>query len=433
MQVFDLTEIQADYILEMPLRRLTKFSRIELEKEQSELEGRSRGSTRSSATSSCAEGRLRRAHRGGQDLRHPAPDRAARVGRDDGHRVRSPLEVADDPCFVYLSSTGLLARTTSDEAARPGRRARQPRRDRVRRSHDGARRGRRAHQPRPGGPAERARAAPATLPATANDPHLQGGLPVSEVLSLESRRARARAHARCDRRTRVWRSAPARASSSGSTRRCSGKDEWEVIRLKDGDEVVGAVELAHRRRDAVLHHLRRPAAALRRRRRSVPRAAPAAASPACGSPAGEQVVWFGSLDPGRVPSSSPRPARPRRCPAPSPARVKVTPFSEYPAKGRATGGVRCHRFLKGEDTLVFAWAGAAPGARRRGQRGARRPARSRPGRRDGSGTPGSQPIAACAGPSRPRSAARDPCARLTRVLTPRGLDSDHPVAALTLG
>ena len=39
----------------------------------------------------------------------------------------------------------------------------------------------------------------------------------------------------------------------------------------------------------------------------------------------------------------------------------MTPFAEYPAKGRGTGGVRCHRFLKGEDTLVFAWAGAGPG------------------------------------------------------------------------
>jgi hypothetical protein len=27
----------------------------------------------------------------------------------------APLEVADDPCWVLLSSTGLLARTTSDE------------------------------------------------------------------------------------------------------------------------------------------------------------------------------------------------------------------------------------------------------------------------------------------------------------------------------
>ena len=40
--------------------------------------------------------------------------------------------------------------------------------------------------------------------------------------------------------------------------------------------------------------------------------------------------------------------------------VKVTPLHEFPGKGRATGGVRCHRFLKGEDVLVMAWAGPAP-------------------------------------------------------------------------
>jgi DNA gyrase subunit A len=38
-------------------------------------------------------------------------------------------------------------------------------------------------------------------------------------------------------------------------------------------------------------------------------------------------------------------------------RVKVTPLSEFPAKGRATQGVRAHAFLKGEDTLTTAWAG----------------------------------------------------------------------------
>ncbi|RZP25460.1 MAG: DNA topoisomerase 4 subunit A, partial [Acidimicrobiales bacterium] len=37
MTVFDLTEVQATYILDMPLRRLTKFSRIELETEADEL------------------------------------------------------------------------------------------------------------------------------------------------------------------------------------------------------------------------------------------------------------------------------------------------------------------------------------------------------------------------------------------------------------
>ena len=37
MSVFDLTEIQANYILDMPLRRLTRFSKLELDKERDEL------------------------------------------------------------------------------------------------------------------------------------------------------------------------------------------------------------------------------------------------------------------------------------------------------------------------------------------------------------------------------------------------------------
>ena len=65
----------------------------------------------------------------------------------------------------------------------------------------------------------------------------------------------------------------------------------------------------------------------------------------------------------------------------------MTPFAEYPAKGRATGGVRCHRFLKGEDTLLIAWAGAAP-ARAAAASGAPVDLPEATGRRDGSGMPG---------------------------------------------
>ena len=38
MEVFELSETQTNYILEMPLRRLTRFSRIELETERGKLE-----------------------------------------------------------------------------------------------------------------------------------------------------------------------------------------------------------------------------------------------------------------------------------------------------------------------------------------------------------------------------------------------------------
>ena len=41
-------------------------------------------------------------------------------------------------------------------------------------------------------------------------------------------------------------------------------------------------------------------------------------------------------------------------------RVKVSAIGDFPAKGRATQGVRAHSFLKGEDVLTAAWAGSSP-------------------------------------------------------------------------
>ena len=34
MQIFDLTDVQAQYILDTPLRRLTRYDRLELERER---------------------------------------------------------------------------------------------------------------------------------------------------------------------------------------------------------------------------------------------------------------------------------------------------------------------------------------------------------------------------------------------------------------
>ena len=120
MSVFDLTEIQANYILDMPLRRLTKFSKIELEKEQSELER------------TIAE--LDEILADDAKLRKVVSDELAEVAKTYGTPRRTvllesagqsvsaavPLEVADDPCFVYLSSSGLLARTTDVETPGEG-------------------------------------------------------------------------------------------------------------------------------------------------------------------------------------------------------------------------------------------------------------------------------------------------------------------------
>jgi len=79
-----------------------------------------------------------------------------------------------------------------------------------------------------------------------------------------------------------------------------------------------------------------------------------------------------------------------------PGSLKVTPYAEYPAKGRATGGVRCHRFLRGEDMLILGWVGGSP-ARAAAANGVALELPEATGKRDGSGLPAAAPIAAIAG------------------------------------
>ena len=85
-------------------------------------------------------------------------------------------------------------------------------------------------------------------------------------------------------------------------------------------------------------------------------------------------------------------------PGTDPGTLKVAPYEEYPPKGRATGGVRAHRFLRGEDALVLAWAGAAS-ARASASNGVAVPLPEPTGKRDGSGVASSTVIAGIAGPS----------------------------------
>jgi DNA gyrase subunit A len=172
-----------------------------------------------------------------------------------------------------------------------------------------------------------------------------------------------------------------------------------VVRLADGDRVVGAAELSTGEEelcfvtsDAQLLHF--GAGSVRPQGRSGGGMAGVRLAP------GQQVAFFGAFDPGPdgagavVVTASGSSAA---LPGTQAGSVKVTGFAAYPAKGRATGGVRCHRFLKGEDTLVLAWAGPDP-ARAAAASGAPVDLPAPDGRRDGSGTPGSQPIAAVAGP-----------------------------------
>jgi DNA gyrase subunit A len=396
MSVFDLSDVQADYILDMPLRRLTKFSKIELDKEQSELQR-----TIDELDAILNDDKL---------LRKVVSDELAEVAKTYGTPRRTvllesagsavattavQLEVADDPCFVYLSSTGLLARSAN--AQQPGSGGGRANHDVVVSMVRTTARGEIGALTSAGRLVRVGVLELPQLPDTANDPHLAGGLPVTEILPLEPGE---RLLGLCTLAT----TGPGLAigTRQGTVKRVNpevlGRDDWEVIRLADGDEVVGAVELVTGREllcfvtsDAQLLHF--AADAVRPQGRSGGGMAGVRVA------AGQRVVWFGTVDPDApegsvvVTSSGASTA----LPGTEPGALKVAPFSEYPAKGRATGGVRCHRFLKGEDTLVFAWVGTAP-ARAAAASGSPVELPPASGKRDGSGIPASQPIAACAGP-----------------------------------
>ena len=179
----------------------------------------------------------------------------------------------------------------------------------------------------------------------------------------------------------------------------ASKDAWDLVALKDGDEVVGAValddtaaqgtQLVFVTSDAQLLHF--AAAAVRPQGRAAGGMAGIRLSP------GARVVFFGATTPGESAVVVTVAGSYDALPGTEPGSGKVTPFAEYPAKGRGTGGVRCHRLLRGEDGLLLAWAGGGP-ARAASANGVAVDLPTADGRRDGSGTPLPQAVHAVAGP-----------------------------------
>src|SRR5689334_305155 len=111
MDIFELSEIQAQYILDTPLRRLTRYDRLELEREQDELRAEI-----ASLTAILESDDLLREVVAGElaevAKRFGTPRRTVLLesGSEAAAVAAVPLEVADDPCVVLMSGTGLVAR-----------------------------------------------------------------------------------------------------------------------------------------------------------------------------------------------------------------------------------------------------------------------------------------------------------------------------------
>ncbi|MHB1211686.1 MAG: DNA gyrase/topoisomerase IV subunit A [Candidatus Nanopelagicales bacterium] len=397
MGVFDLSEAQATHILDMPLRRLTKYSRIELEKEGDDLRREIDGLTamledpavlRAAVADEIAS--MAQAH---------ATPRRTLLMESASVPVRAamPMEVHDEPCVILLSSTGLLARTagtTPGEAAGHDQRT----------SHDviisavpAMSRGQFGIVTSAGRLVRLNAVDLPSIPAVSGVPALAGGAPLGAFVDLPS------AEQPLCLTTVDDSGAIALATARGTVKRViaevlQSRDSWDVIRLDEGDRVVGAVRLPEAQAEEVefvlvtsdAQLLRFPASAVRPQGRSAGGMAGIKLAP------GTEVVSFHAVRPGDDAVVVTVSGSGSALPGTEPGSIKVTPLDQFPPKGRATGGVRCHRFRSGEDRILLAWAGTGP-ARAATASGVPIPLPGPDPRRDGTGSPGTAPLGAIAG------------------------------------
>ena len=399
MTIYDLSELQANHILELRLRQLTKFSRLELEKEAEELRAAieelkaildSDTLLRDLVSGELAEMSEKFAtprrtvlleSESGSPLKGTALPAVAATGK----AAPLSLEIADDPCRVLLSATGQVARMSSaDPLDGAGARVK----------HDvlssvvaTSARGEIGGITSTGRMLRLQVVDLPLLPPAHGFPQLTGGVKVDEFAQL-------------GKGEKMVALVPlnkvvALGTANGVVKRLApdyplNRDEWEAITLKDNDAVIGAAvgeddaELVFATRGAQL--LRFAASAVR------PQGRTAGGMAGIKLGADDAVIFFGVLESdAQAPVFVSIATGSNTLPGTASHSVKVTDFAEYPAKGRATGGVRAHRFLKGEDHLELAYAGAGP-ARASSAAGVVRALPTEYAKRDGSGVPLAQGI-----------------------------------------
>ncbi|MFJ5960880.1 DNA gyrase/topoisomerase IV subunit A [Pseudarthrobacter oxydans] len=401
MSIYDLTEIQANYILELRLRQLTKYSRIELEKEQdelrreiAELEAILGSEERLRTLVSDELGEIAEEHGTPRrtvllESEAVAPTVAADLALAAGKKGKAAplaLEIADDPCWAILTASGQVARTSNQEPlAEAGPRAKHDVFTSVVRT---SARGEIAAVTSLGRMLRLQVMDMPVLPPMSGLPNLAGGVPAKDFLTLLKGETLV-AFVPLDEVLAI-------GTSQGVVKRVQpdyplNREDWDVIALKDKDFVVNVAPAGAD--NAELVFLTSQAQLLKFGAASVrPQGRTAGGMAGIKLAAGDRVLFFGAVQPGDEAAVVVTIAGTTGAlPGTAPGTAKVTAFSEYPVKGRATAGVRAHRFLKGEDTLLLAWAGHGP-AKAASAAGVARSLPQEHGRRDGSGVPLSQPV-----------------------------------------
>lgn len=476
MAVFDLDEVQAQYILDLRLRRLTRMSRIELEAERDDLRRRIEelerilasadeldrvvvsemddmadryGSPRRTVlldvdpdgsmhpvTAAGAEGvpagameAVRAAHTVSSAEADVAAAAAARKAGEDAGAV-SALQLDDEPCVVMMGASGLIARTSPSALDVWESRS----------SGDARADGDQIVALFPTttlasyglitSAGRLVLAHVADLPALPASTTLSvaGGVKAKELLGTTENTDPVPGEYVV---TAIAMSAPPHKGDASDSDGASGDalpplaigtrhgvikrwnrespttmDSWGVIDLKDGDTVVFAAPAADEDRLVFISSdsslLTYEAGNVRPQGRTAGGMAGIKLADGC------QVVTFNVIPAGKVAWTYEEGENglfsasgavvltvagdADALPGTENGSAKVTPLEMYPTKGRATGGVRSQRFLKGQNTLIFAWVGLYPlHASTEGGNPVELPKPDM--RRDGSGTELAAPIA----------------------------------------
>jgi DNA gyrase subunit A len=385
-EVFDLSEVQADYILELRLRRLTKFSRIELEAERDALLAEIASLRELLESASLIRAQVGRELEAASDLYgtprrtmlmngRPVPPRPARGA------AAPDLQIADAPTVVVLSTTGRAVRVDLVEGQQLSAPVRRSKHDAILATAPATIRAELGALTTRG---RLLRFSPVDLPSVPPaSVQLAAGVALRDYLGITDKGERVVALVVLGDDTPL-----AIGTRQGVVKRVVPatlpvRPELEVMGLKPGDDVVGAAaapdgtELVFVTSDAQL--LRFPAATVR------PQGAPAGGMAGINLSPSAGAIFFGAVDGADAVAVTVSGAD-GVIPGTDAGRVKVSAFTEFPAKGRATGGVRAHALLKGEDRLTLAWVGRAP-ALAVGPDGAVRTLPAATAKRDASGQP----------------------------------------------
>lgn len=361
MEAFDLDEVQAEHILSLQLRRLTKFSRLELEAERDRL------TAEIAELEALIASREKRQELVASELREVAqkrsdPRRTVLLEEEGAAQLTAdqdtPLEIPDEPATVVLGAGGLVARFPGHEALSTEE-GREPW-DAIISTALTTARGQVGAVTSHGTLYKLAALEVPALVRSAAAPSLRGTPPISRLLNLEDGEEVV-GLVPLDEDGPTWWA----ATAGGVIKRIrpqvlATQDSYSIITLDSGDQVVAAGSGSDNGAFVLISSaaqlLRTPADKVRPQGRTGQGisgmklsegdqviAAALTSADALESSLVVTVAGIATSEPGSGQTSA-----------------KVTPLLQYPQKGRAGQGVRCQRFLKGESRLVLAAITATP-------------------------------------------------------------------------